>query len=46
MYLFWLCWVSVAVPGLPLVAVSEGCFLLVVSGLPLAVSPLAVECRL
>ena len=46
MYLFCLCWVSIAVPGLSLVAVSEGYFLLLVCGLLLAVAPLAGECRL
>ena len=46
MYLFCLCWVSIAVPGLSLVAVSDGYFLLLVCGLLLAVAPLAGECRL
>ena len=40
---FWLCWVSIAVRGLSLVAKTGGCSLAVVWGLPIAVASLVVE---
>ena len=45
-YLFWLCWIFVAVNGLSLVVLSGGYSLISVNGLLIAVAPLVVEHRL
>ena len=45
-YLFWLCWIFVAVSGLSLVVLSGGYSLISVNGLLIAVAPLVVEHRL